>query len=330
VPCAGVRRAPPTAASGRAGPPGRALAAALALAGGLLLAGCRGEARPVPVPAAAAGSDGSAFELLFERELDGNMDLFVVPAGGGPERRLTDHPKGDGLGRWTPDGKAVVFGSERTGEWQLYEVDAAGGAPRRLRTTNAREFQSDPSPDGKSIAFLSYLDGPERLWVMERATGAARPLVKHGDDTILGNPHWSPDGRLITFSSNHRLGHQIYTVDVATGEEKRVSGITSGGCEPRFSRDGRKIVYVSRGHLRKTSSLVEHDLASGTERTLVSWPALNYDPVYSPDGTELAFASNISGRWAVYRQRLSDGKAWQVTFGPGDARSPDYRPVTPR
>ena len=79
------------------------------------------------------------------------------------------------------------------------------------------------------------------------------------------------------------------------------------------------------GHLRPTSHLVEHDLASGEERALVSWPALNYDPVYSPDSSELAFASNITGEYVIYRQRLSDAQAWRVTFGPGPARSPDYK-----
>ena len=220
----------------------------------------------------------------------------------------------------------MVFSSERSGEWQLWEVPAEGGEPRRLRTAAAREYQSDPSPDGREIAFLSYLDGAEALWVMTRATGATRRLVRHGETTIMGNPHWSPDGRAIVFSSNWKLGHQIYVVDVASGAERRISGLTSGGCEPRFSRDSRKVVYVSRGHLRPTSRLVEHDLASGEEKPLVSWPALNYDPVYSPDGSELAFASNITGEYVIYRQRLSDGQAWRVTFGPGSARSPDYRP----
>jgi TolB protein len=154
-----------------------------------------------------------------------------------------------------------------------------------------------------------------------------RELVWHGRETIFGNPHWSPDGRFITYSSNWRIGHQIYVVEVATGKERRISGMTTGGCEPHFSRDGAKVVYVSRGHMRPTSRLVEHDLATGEERALVSWPALNYDPVYSPDGSEIAFASNITGEYAIYRQRLSDGKAWRVTFGKGPARSPDYRPL---
>lgn len=300
------------------------------LAAGLLACGAGCRARPSESASAGKPGSPSAWELVYERELAGNLDLFVIPAGGGPERKVTDSAAGDMLGRWSPDGRTVVFSSERSGNWQIWEVPGEGGSPRRLRSNAAREFQSDPSPDGREIAFLSNLEGPECLFVMDRGTGATRRLVRHGDQSILGNPHWSPNGKLITFSSNWRLGHQIYVVDAATGEERRISGLTSGGCEPRFSRDGRKVVYVSRGHLRPTSRLVEHDLASGDEKALVSWPALNYDPVYSPDGSELAFASNITGEWVIYRQRLGDGQAWRVTFGPGAARAPDYRPTGKR
>jgi Tol biopolymer transport system component len=296
-----------------------ALLAALSAACGV------GKEAPGVRPAAEAGP--SAWELAFERDVAGNVDLYVVPAGGGGERRLTDDPGADTLPRWTPDGVRIVFTSDRTGRPQLWEVPAGGGEARRLRRNDATEYQADVSLDGKALAFLSNLDGPERLLVQDRASGAVREIVRHGDRTIFGNPHWSPDGRFIACSSNHRIGHQIYVVEVATGQERRISAVASGGCEPRFSRDGRRVVYVSRDHLRSTSRLVEHDLATGEERALVSWPALNYDPVYSPDGAELAFASTIAGEYAIYRQRLSDGQAWRVTFGPGSARSPDYRPA---
>jgi TolB protein len=293
--------------------------------------GCgRDRERAARVATAVAASGPSSWELVYERDVDGTMDLFVIPAGGGKERRLTDAPGWDCLARWAPDGRSIVFTSDRTGLPQLYRIDADGRNLRRLRQNGATEYQADVSPDGRQLAFLSNLDGPERLMLQDLQTGAVRELVRHGEHTIFGNPHWSPDGRTIVFSSNHTIGHQIYVVDVASAEQRRISSLGHGGCEPRFSRDGKKVVYVSRGHMRPTSRLVAYDLATGAETTLVDWPALNYDPVYSPDGSELAFASNVTGGYAIYRQRLSDGKAWRVTFAPGDARYPDYRPVASR
>ena len=269
----------------------------------------------------------ASWQLVYERAVDGEMELFVIPAGGGVARRLTHEPAYDGLPRWTPDGKRIVFTSGRSGTPQLWEIDAEGGRPRRLRANRATEYQADVSPDGR-LAFLSNLDGPERLMIQDLRSGAVRELVRHGDNAIFGNPHWSPDGRQIAFSSNWRIGHHIYVVDVATGKAAAHLAAHVGwlraALQPRRD-EGR--VREPRLHGRRRVASSSTISASDEEKVLVDWPALNYDPVYSPDGSELAFASNIAGQYAIYRQRLSDGQAWRVTFGPGDARNPDYRPL---
>jgi Tol biopolymer transport system component len=87
------------------------------------------------------------------------------------------------------------------------------------------------------------------------------------------------------------------------------------------------VAWVRRSHLtRDRSWIVEADLETGEVRELVAWDALYYDPVYSPQGDEVAFASTIAGEYAIYRMRLSDGGSWRVSFGVGAARHPDYRP----
>jgi Tol biopolymer transport system component len=299
------------------------LLGALALAATACERGAAGSSA-APPPAAAEGAP--AFDLVYEQTVDGNQDLYVTPSRKGRERRLTTDPAIDGLPRWSADGRAVFFTSNRGGNYQIYRVPAEGGEAQRVRENAHTEWQVDPSPDGKRLAFLSNQEGAEHLWVMDLPAGGARVLARHGARSILGNPSWSSDGSRIVFSSNWKVGHQIYLIEVARGEERRLSGFRRGGCEPRFHPDGRRVAYVSRGHLSEKSRLVEHDLSTGAEKVLVDWPALNYDPAYTPDGSELAFASNITGEFAVYRLRLADGKSWRMTFGKGAARHPDYRP----
>lgn len=290
-----------------------------------LVAACLACGGPKPDP--PGGRAGFAEKaLVYGRGPEGARSLFVVPVEGGEPVRLTNHPASDGMPRWSRDGQAVIFASNRSGEWQLWSAPVDGRPPTRLRENDYREWQADESPDGRHLVFLSNKEGPEFLWVQDRQTGELRSLARHGKRSILGNPHFSPDGRQIVFSSNWKVGHQIHVVNVATGEARRISPV--GGCEPRFSPDGARIVYVHRrpqGN-KDVSRIVEHDLATAEENVLVDWPALNYDPVYSPDGTEIAFASTITGAWEIYRQNLETGQAHRLTFAGQDARYPDYRP----
>src|SRR5215471_10592978 len=55
--------------------------------------------------------DGST--VAFTGEYDGNVDVYVVPVGGGVPKRLTYHPAPDRALGWTPDGKRVLFVSNR-------------------------------------------------------------------------------------------------------------------------------------------------------------------------------------------------------------------------
>lgn len=298
-------------------------AAALAVAG----VACQPSAVREAAPAPEVVDADAPWTIVYEHVVAGNQDLYLVPARGGVPRRLTEDAAHDSLPRFTSDGRSVLFTSDRTGNHQIWEVPAAGGPARRVRANGHTEWQVDQSPDGRQLAFLSNQEGPEHLFVLDMASGREWALARHGKGSILGNPDWDAASRRIVFSSNWRIGHQIYVVDTGSGASTRLSAFSAGGCEPRWRPDGQRVVYVKRGHLSDKSRLVEHDPATGAEKVLVDWPALNYDPAYSPDGSELAFASNITGEYAVYRQRLSDGESWRVTYGSGDARYPDYAPA---
>jgi len=313
--------------------PRRSCGLHLTLLVGLWVAGgCRDAGSgPLPEPRderPPAGRGTFVYECTEEGRESEN--LCVVPIAGGEERHLTDGDATDLSPRFMPDGRQVLFSSNRSGDYQLWRVTVAGGVVSRVRQSGAREWQSDPSRDGRWIAYLSNQDGVETLRLASTVSGETREIVQRKRRVMLGNPHLSPSGETIVYSSNEsNLGHHVYVADVRTGVVRRISSLVAGACEPRFSPDGTRVVHVRRSHTTADRSwIVEHDLGKGTERVLVDWPALNYDPVYSPDQTELAFASTISGRYALYRLRLADRRSWRITFGAA-ARHPDYAPLTP-
>ena len=78
--------------------------------------------------------------------------------------------------------------------------------------------------------------------------------------------------------------------------------------EPSLSPDHREIAFVSGGDIWTVP------FAGGEARLLVSHPATESKPVYSPDGTRLAFVSNRTGNGDVYVLTLATGDVRRVTF----------------
>jgi Tol biopolymer transport system component len=80
-------------------------------------------------------------QIAFQREADGNVDIYVMNPDGGTVHRLTHAPGPDALPAWTPDGHGIVFRSARTGSWGIYTMNADASDQRQIIP------YADPGPD---------------------------------------------------------------------------------------------------------------------------------------------------------------------------------------
>ncbi|MDB4885717.1 MAG: peptidase, partial [Gemmatimonadetes bacterium] len=78
--------------------------------------------------------------------------------------------------------------------------------------------------------------------------------------------------------------------------------------EPSLSPDHREIAFVSGGDIWTVP------FAGGEARLLVSHPANESRPMWSPDGTRLAFISNRTGNGDIYVLELASGQLRRITF----------------
>src|SRR6266404_3236354 len=71
--------------------------------------------------------------IAFSSDRNGNLDVFIIPSGGGAAKRLTVHSADDTVLGWRPDSRAVLFSSSRGDDFMamLYVVSVDGGMPRK-------------------------------------------------------------------------------------------------------------------------------------------------------------------------------------------------------
>ena len=159
--------------------------------------------------------------------------MFVIRPDGGEAVQLTNAENGVGGYAWSPDGKQIAFTMSDMKEKDVkarrdylgdFEVVRGEYNHQHLRTLDVAEALNAPvagtertkgkdysvgsfawAPDGKRIAFSATKNpdliqgGTSDIYMLDLAKDAVKKVVEQpGPDN---NPRWSPDGRMLVFSS---------------------------------------------------------------------------------------------------------------------------------
>jgi eukaryotic-like serine/threonine-protein kinase len=116
----------------------------------------------------------------------------------------------------------------------------------------------------------------------------------------------------LAFASDRSGTVQIYLMDVASGEVQPITNLEDGACQPSWSPDGERLVFISpcSGNSETYPGAAMFIInADGSGLTLLpSSPGGDFDPSWSPDGQFILFSSVRDGSIPrLYLYHLADG-----------------------
>ena len=273
--------------------------------------------------AVAGPSGSSAFpgvngKVVFEQDVGGNLDIYVMEPDGTDVRRLTTDPEADFEPSWSADGKEIVFISTRTGLRDIYVMDADGSDQRRLTTDDAGYRSPSFSPDGEHIASARNDDD---IFVMDDDGGNQRNISNLAPPRFAIEPTWSPDGDQIAFSLFTGSDFEIFVIRPDGSGLTNLTNENALDFEATWSPDGEQIAF-GRFASGATEVWAMNSDGSG-QRNLTNDPAADGLPAWSPDGEQIAFVSSRDGG-GIFVMGAGGGTASRIS---PTGTEPNWRPV---
>ncbi|HNI58527.1 MAG TPA: hypothetical protein PKW11_01165 [Pseudomonadota bacterium] len=263
----------------------------------------------------------SVSELQHEKQ----QRFFLYPTAGGvpkplgPIRSLLRHPT------FSRDGRFLFFEGSSTDLREIFRLQIDGQKLVPITKNREGNFQPCLSPTGDRLAFVSSRDQVAELYVSSPTGGPARRLTQTERDEW--QPQFFPDGKWLLFGSDRDGADRLYRQPVDGGTAKRLS---PEGLDPfvveesaSISPDGSAVVYVHRQRDRK-DKLCLVDVATGKRTTLFESQAdPATEPVFSPDGTLVAFTLGLGLHSQIFVVARDGTKPRRLT----QAKGPNWHPL---
>jgi Tol biopolymer transport system component len=271
--------------------------------------------------------------IAFVRQLSGPEGpvsvLAVAAAEGSAERELGRFP-GRALAppRWAPDGRTIAVTDTPLGVGQRTVITLVGARSGGRRTL---------SPEGSAPRGLAWAGATRIVYaqpesVLGWVTGSSSRVVVHDLETATGRSVLTSPTSIATLDVG-RGGRLVFTTgsfrvnlrEIDLGEPARPAGrrwLTQGHSsdrQPRYSPDGEWVVYSSNrgGQL----DLWAISRSSGATRRITRDPHLDWDPVFTRDGT-LLWSSDRSGHFEIWQAEPDGSGARQLSRDGVDAENP--------
>ncbi len=261
-----------------------------------------------------------------------NAPLFhVVAAGGAPaaETTLAAGQRGHTWPSFLPDGRHYLFFVETSGsKAEIHTALLGGNESKRLAPAESRAIYAPPGyllfvREGTLVA--QGFDAGS-LQLRGDPTAIAERIGRTGGAAQSGYAPFSASSNgVLAYGAVAAIRNQLRWFD-RRGDAQAPLGPPGDYADPELSPDGKRLAVCRDDPKTGTPDVWLIELARGTMSRFTFDPRYDVYPVWSPDGTRLAFASDREGRQSVYLKAAASGTEELLLKMPDSVAPLDWSP----
>ncbi|MCJ7621906.1 MAG: hypothetical protein MUO76_00255, partial [Anaerolineaceae bacterium] len=237
----------------------------------------------------------------------------IIDSGQGPPAHIKDCEQYVGKIIFMSNLKDTTDGNP----YEIYMMDPDGD--NLVPVTQDTYFDAHPawSPDHCPIVFTSQRekDSYEDLYVINAdGTGLTHLTSDPGSERMA---NWSPDGKHIIYISQTDMDIDLFVMNADGSHPINLTNSPEQERDPEWSPDGNKILFVCSNPIGDYEGhggicLIDPDGSNFTRLTPVNENNYMF-PTWSPDGTQIALVTNLSGQLEIYTMKPDGSDLNQVT-----------------
>ncbi len=173
------------------------------------------------------------------------------------------------------------------------------------------------------IAYVSAVSRTAKeIYVMDY--DGANPMAITGNQSINLSPRWSPDGRMMAYTSYRNGNPDLFLLNFDSGRRDVLSAQRGLNVTPAWSPDGQWLAFAKSS--AGGTNLFLMPKGSGTSKPLTDGPAISVSPSFSPNGRQIVFNSDRGGSPQIYIMDVDGTNLRRVTFQGNYNSSPRWSP----
>lgn len=147
-----------------------------------------------------------------------DLMIYIVNVETGSQEKIIDFGEAPSI---SPDGKKIAYHSKDIDDTTIKNIRDL----RNITTEEHVKAEREKGPRLEEIRTLERMVGLYHIYIYDMETGQTKKLTDK-EKFIDQGALWSPDGKYLAYNDEGLMSHEIYIVEVTTGRQEKLTGIT--------------------------------------------------------------------------------------------------------